>query len=400
MIRFMKKITVFTAAAAMAFSCSMTSPAAVRKEETRTPITSISVTILSNVEADTEYDESTVLVISNSDQYTIGSYQWVGAKEQWKIGDVPKVKIEIHARNGYYFDKTTGAKKFNITGADYKSAKSTNEKETIELTVELKPAKGTLEEPDDAEWVGYPIGKASWTPVESAGAYELKLYRNGQVVYSVEKVTTTTYDFLPYMTQGGRYEFRVRAIPKNTEEQGYVTSSEWIESDRTIVDEDESSPFYGKDKEGPSGKFTPDQIGWQKDNSGEWYYRKEDGTYPSNDWLAIDGSWYLFDSEGYMLTGWQMKGQFRYFMNENGQMQVGWLEDNKQWYFLGPTGAMWTGWLELNGQWYYMNQDGVMQTGWILVGGQWYYMEPSSGAMMRNVVIEGRYINNEGVMVQ
>lgn len=396
-----KKLLILMFSAVFLLANSFTGLAAVRKTETRTPITFVSINVLSNVEADTEYTESTVLVTSNSDQYTIGSYEWVGAKGNWKIGDEPKVKVEIHAKSGCYFDKISGTKKFQIAGAEYASVKTTNEKETLELTIKLKPAGGTLDEPDNAEWVGYPPGKAKWDAVTSAGAYELRLFREGQMVYSVEKVSATTFDFLPYMTQGGRYEFTVRAIPKNTEQLNYVKSSNWVESDDTKIDEDESSPFYGKASEnGPAEKLTPNQMGWKLNNDGKWYYRNSDGSYPSNQWLFLNGSWYLFDSEGYMLTGWQFRNQSRYFLNENGQMQIGWLEDGKQWYLLNSDGAMCIGWVMVNGQWYYMNQDGQMQIGWVMVNGQWYYMDPVTGMMVRNTIIEGHYINADGVMVQ
>lgn len=63
--------------------------------------------------------------------------------------------------------------------------------------------------------------------------------------------------------------------------------------------------------------YTPVQIsytqGFQPATDGErWLYRFEDGSYARNGWYwlqEITGGtygWYLFDSEGYMLTGYQM----------------------------------------------------------------------------------------------
>ncbi len=44
-------------------------------------------------------------------------------------------------------------------------------------------------------------------------------------------------------------------------------------------------------------------IGWIKDGVG-WWYRYADGTYPKNKWELIDHHWYLFNPDGYMVTGW------------------------------------------------------------------------------------------------
>ena len=154
------------------------------KTETRTPITSVSLKVRSDVQADYELNEATVYATTDSSLYTIGAYKWAAKnnKDYWEPGDEPKVQIEIHARSGYYFNRTTGPSKFQIDGATYKSVKRTNNDETLLLTVLLTPASGTLEIPDTAEWMGYPPGKATWAQVPYAGAYELKLYRNGQMV--------------------------------------------------------------------------------------------------------------------------------------------------------------------------------------------------------------------------
>lgn len=46
--------------------------------------------------------------------------------------------------------------------------------------------------------------------------------------------------------------------------------------------------------------------GWVRAVDGiRWWYRRADGSYPANKWCIIDRRWYLFDEEGYMLTGWQ-----------------------------------------------------------------------------------------------
>ncbi len=141
---------------------------------------------------------------TDSNLYTIGAYTWVsGNKEYWEPGDVPKVQIEIHARSGCYFEKTTGAGKFQISGATYGSVKRQNNNETLLLTVKLTTG---LRHAGYYEFRGVgrlSAGKGTWEEVPYAGAYELKLYRDGQMIQGVAKVNATTYDFYPFMTQAG-----------------------------------------------------------------------------------------------------------------------------------------------------------------------------------------------------
>lgn len=397
MIHVRKKGFIMLFAAILAIGASFTSFAA-RQPELRTPITSISIDVKSNVEAETDYDEATVMITSNSDLYTVGAYTWVSKNEYWKIGDVPKIKVELHAKYGYYF-KVTGASKYQITGAEYGSAKKDKNNETIYLTLKLTPARGQLEEPDNAEWEGYPIGKAVWDEVESAGAYELKLLKNDQIIYSVEKVNTTFYDFHPYMAEAGRYKFCVRAIPKDSKELSYVTGSGWVYSDSQSVEADEVSPFVNRSYGSPGQEeMTPADTGWKKDKTG-WWYRNTDGTYPAGGWAMVDGKWYLFDGDGYMLTGWQNKNGKLYYLSSNGDMVTGWMEDQKNWYLFGDDGAMVTGWADRDGNRYYLDGDGKMCTGWKLLDGKWYYFNPSGGAMMSNVSVDGRYLSQDGVWI-
>ncbi len=45
------------------------------------------------------------------------------------------------------------------------------------------------------------------------------------------------------------------------------------------------------------------EEGWVRDGIGYWY-RNADGSYPANCWRVIHHHWYLFNRDGYMMTGW------------------------------------------------------------------------------------------------
>ena len=115
-----------------------------------------------------------------------------------------------------------------------------------------------------------------------------------------------------------------------------------------------------------------------------WWYRYEDGSYPSSAALVIDGSTYRFDAAGYMRTGWVKDQGAWYYHEASGAQASGWVSSGGRWYYLSPdSGVMVTGWVQVGSTWYYLNpSDGAMATGWLKEGGYWYYLQPGNGAMV------------------
>ena len=115
-----------------------------------------------------------------------------------------------------------------------------------------------------------------------------------------------------------------------------------------------------------------------------WWYRYEDGSYPSSTALVIDGSTYRFDVSGYMRTGWVKDQGAWYYHEASGAQASGWVRSGVHWYYLSPdSGVMVTGWVQVGSTWYYLSPDsGAMATGWLKEGGYWYYLQPGSGAMV------------------
>ena len=116
---------------------------------------------------------------------------------------------------------------------------------------------------------------------------------------------------------------------------------------------------------------------WAYQN-GKWWWRYEDGGWPSNCFLTIGGAEYYFDSEGYAATGWRyLSDGWNLFSGVCAHLK-GWAASGSHWFYLDETsGLMKTGWVLANHNWYYLDLSGAMQTGWLFLDNTWYWLEPS-----------------------
>lgn len=119
---------------------------------------------------------------------------------------------------------------------------------------------------------------------------------------------------------------------------------------------------------------------WKQDEHG-WWFQKQDGSYPKDEWIMNNNVWYRFD--------------------QNGYMQSGWIEVNKVKYYLNPDGAMVSNdWVLQDGKWYFFNESGAMQNGWVKWKDKWYYLN-ADGSMTTNIVTpDGYKIDSNGVWIQ
>ena len=149
------------------------------------------------------------------------------------------------------------------------------------------------------------------------------------------------------------------------------------------------------------------QYGWQNINNNKYYFDKFSGAMTTGQ-KHIDGSWYLFDNQGVMQTGFQKIADQNKTVHydSNGKMQYGWqCVDNATRYFDTVTGAMTTGQKNINNHWYLFDNKGAMQRGfqnltpygeaktvyynqkgWMVYGqqninGHWYNFDKVTGKM-------------------
>ncbi|WP_297429767.1 GH25 family lysozyme [Clostridium sp.] len=132
--------------------------------------------------------------------------------------------------------------------------------------------------------------------------------------------------------------------------------------------------------------------------TGKWWYKHDDGSFTKDGWELINGKWYMFDSEGWMIYDWKKDGNSWYYMgnNDDGAMKTGWVLLDSKWYYFNENGAMQTGWQEINNEWYYLDHSGAMQTGWIHDDGKDYCLY-SSGQMIHDCNMYGYNFDEHGV---
>ena len=312
-------------------------------------ISSVKITLDFDLEVgddlpDIEIDDN--VRVSSGARYEIADADWSSSKNrEVEIGETYALKVTLAVKDSdeYRFKGTYRSSNVSVSGGTFSSASRQDSGRELKLTLRTKPVKGEYEPPEDAYWRDSGLGNARWSKVDGASRYDVTLYRGSSKVYELTSYDGTSFNFYPWMTKAGTYSFKVRAVPKTGDD--YASKSSW--------------------------QYISDQ-------------------------------WYLFDKDGWMLTGWQqVNGQY-FYLNEGGNMATGWLNWNNRWYYLNPVsdgnrGMMIKGWYTINGYQYCFGADGVMLEGWNEVDGNWYYFYPGAGNKAVNTYIDGFYVDANGV---
>ena len=232
------------------------------------------------------------------------------------------IEITLTAEEDYTFG-VMAKDDIRVRGFDANCIKASrqNSGETLVLTVELPGIKERIGFVESPEWKDNTI--ASWTPAENALTYEVRLYRDDKNVGTTYETKGTSYNFAPLMLKEGNYHYTIRARGLE-DEKGIKTESEPIYISKEIAEslKDKYQLKYEELPEG-SGPSTPRVLlngGWQLED-GKYWYRRDDGTFPQNEWLKLGNDWYFFDEDGHLVSNDKItwKGE-TYSFRKDGRM--------------------------------------------------------------------------------
>ena len=169
-----------------------------------------------------------------------------------------------------------------------------------------------------------------------------------------------------------------------------------------IIKKQEIIPALGHDfKDGVCTRCHNQLKGQWKQSGNKWWYQYEDGTYPKNEFIAIDNKLYRFDQYGYMQTGWFKVNNEDYYASTSGEIKAQWVGSGNTWYYVDADGKMVIGFQTISGVKYYFETNGLMKKGWFKVNGTDYYAS-TSGAIKAQWVGSGNnwyYVDADGKMV-
>lgn len=288
----------------MMIMTATTAMAAARKK-----ISSMNVTVESNIQRGTKFGDEEIDVTFRSGNYTYDTYEIVNTGFAWEDDMVPEITLYFTAADDYYFSLTR-ASEIKLTGAVYVKAvlEEGSSRTVLKLTVKLPSLSESLGELTAVDM--YNTGYAMWDAVEGAGSYQLRLYRNGNIVSHVDYTTKEPYyNFKEKILRSGSYSCKVRAINEINSDN----KTQWVDSNVVEISTEQVDKIR-------SGEVSiPMRGNWKSDAAGYWY-EHSDGAYTKNGWEEIDGQWYFFDENGYMKTGWIEWEEKRYYCDDSGKM--------------------------------------------------------------------------------
>lgn len=132
------------------------------------------------------------------------------------------------------------------------------------------------------------------------------------------------------------------------------------------------------------------RTGWQKVN-GQWVYCHPDWLYAVSGDCYINGKLYVFDYDGYLMTGSFVRWGTRYTTDSDGavvkqeEIPDGWYYGDGNWYYT-VNGEGYDGWL---GD-YYLENGYMRYNEFVEYDGKIYYLTPN-GLCLRNGWYETRY---------
>ena len=287
-------------------------------------VTTVSLEIQAEIEPDTAFGEEDIRIEEDSNRFYVDGYEVRNSGFAWQRDTVPEIRITLRGEEDYYFQPLSTDDVRLKGGAEFIKASRQDGGATLLLDVRLPALWPTL-----GDMAGVELsqeGFASWPSDPRASEYQVRIYRDGELLGTPLITRTNRVNCRERMTKG-ETSYRVMVRPVNKYEAAY--RGEWVPSNTIYITGDQAVRFR-EDPQGGGGR-------WMQEADGRWWYRREDGSYPANEWMELDGEWYFFGPDGYMQTGWIAWEGKEYYCSENGNMLTNCFTPDA--YLVGEDGA-------------------------------------------------------------
>lgn len=104
-------------------------------------------------------------------------------------------------------------------------------------------------------------------------------------------------------------------------------------------------------------------AGWQQEETGKWWYRNNDGSYPTNSWKKINDNWFYFDERGYAYQNrWlKYKNEWYYFDKDCYMVHDKWITIGEETFYFNDWGTCHLNYTRvINGKLYAFNERGAL----------------------------------------
>lgn len=285
----MKRINVLFLTIAMVICFGTSAFAATKK-----PIKTVTITAKCVLNAGAEMDEDEedeISIQASGTGYEYENYEIkTGDDEEWHSQANPEVTIYLTAKDGYYFN-ITKASQIKLRGCTYKTAARQNSSTTLAVTVTVNDVERAIGEVEEMRLSDQ--GVCSWEPIDGAAAYEVRFMRDNTTVGGTQVVHGATLDCAQYLTRGGSYHYKVRAI----HEADSSVKGDWADSPDIYVSDAQAKAYREAAEAAESaGEWIQDKNGWR--------FRLPDGTFVAGKWKRINKEWYYFQPNSYIARGW------------------------------------------------------------------------------------------------
>lgn len=254
-------------------------------------------------------------------------------------------------------------------------------KKQIIIAFALTAALGAASPPvqSEAKWKTDSCGR--WYTVNTNPGYAVGWKTIGKYTYYFEKSKYAATGWKLINKKWYYFDIKGRMVTNNWVDGYYVTADGSMAVNTTVNT--------------ALGTYTVDSNGNIVPSSSSGTAAIPGITSHTSSWVEQDGKYYYYDYQGNLAKGWLRIKDNTYYMDPTtGERRSGRLKLNGKYYYFHPSsGLMAKGWTKIGKKTFYFKTDGSAVSGWKKISGKYYYFN-KKGKMYTNRLIKKKYYVN------